>query len=740
MRTTGSPLRGRKGRHDVSARCTGLEWLCLALVLCLSNATPATAADTSDRTARAHPIDTPPLIDGVLDDEAWLQAQVIAEFLQKEPTEGEVASERTRVRVVFDDARLYIGVEALDGDPSEIRATELRRDNPLESDDSFSVLLDTFHDHRNAFLFRINPRGTRFDGLIRNEGRRISDDWDEQWVAAATITDQGWSAELSIPFKVLRFTSDDEQVWGLNFERVIKRKNELVYWSGWDRNYEFTNVSQAGHLSGLTGIRQAERVRFRPYVMAGAEQLNAVSVPVGSEMVGEIGIDDVKLAVTSNLTADVAVNPDFAQTEVDDQRVNLTRFSLFFPERRSFFIEGAESLRMGVGMLHFGPPPLELFYSRRVGLSNRGEPTSIVAGGKLTGKVRGFDLGVINVQTGDSDDQPGQNYGAARVRKELFGRSYVGALVTSREGGGASNRVAAVDARFVVREHLNIGALVGRSFDPGVDGEQWVGHAAAEWRSDLIDAGAIYLDIRPNFNPGIGFVRRHERMTGGRVSLKPRPGAQWIRQLQFTPSLVYFQDEENIVRSRRAQAQFVTLFESGERFDVNVQHQRERLPRPFRISRGVTLPVGRYDWYEGGITLRTFNGRPLSGQLGVTVGEFYGGTKRSLQAQGELRPGKNLSFAPSYRYNDVNLPEGNFETHLVGLRANVSFTTDLLTSAFLQYNSSGELAAIQVRLNYIFRTIDNVFVVYNETRFVDGIFQGESNKSFVVKTTYSVHR
>ena len=712
----------------------------LSLVLCLSGAASAAAAQTSDRTARAHPIDQAPVIDGLLDDEAWLQAPVIAEFRQKEPTEGEAASERTRVRVVFDDTQLYIGVEALDDEPSEIRATELRRDNTLENYDSFSVLLDTFHDHRNAFLFRINPRGTRFDGVIRNEGSRISADWDEQWVAAATITDRGWSGELSIPFKVLRFTPDDEQAWGLNFERVIKRKNELAYWSGWDRNYVFTDVSQAGHLSGLTGIRQAERVRFRPYVVAGAERLDAVSAPVGSEMVGEIGIDDLKFAVTSNLTVDVAVNPDFAQAEVDDQRVNLTRFSLFFAERRSFFIEGADSLRMGIGMLHFGPPPLELFYSRRAGLSDRGEPTSIVAGAKLTGKVRGFDLGVINVQTGDSGDQSGQNFGAARVRKELFGRSYVGALVTSREGGGASNRVAAVDARFVVKEHLNIGALVGRSFDPGVDGEQWVGHAAAEWRSDLIDAGAIYLDVRPNFNPGIGFVRSHERMTGGRVSLKPRPGIDWIRQLQFTPSLVYFQDDEDVVRSRRAGVQFATLFQSGDRFDVNVQRERERLPRPFRISRDVTVPVGRYDWNQGGVTFRTFNGRPLSGQVGVTVGDFYSGTKRALQMQGEIRPSANLSFAPSYRYNDVNLPEGNFETHLVGIRANVSFTTDLLTSAFLQYNSSGQLAGIQVRLNYIFRTIDNIFVVYNETRFVDGIFREESNRSFVVKTTYSLHR
>ena len=452
----------------------------------------------------------PPLIDGLLDDGVWEDAPLITGFRQKEPVEGQPASERTRVRIVYDDATLYIGVEALDLNPSQILATELRRDNTLESDDSFSVLLDTFHDHRNAFLFRVNPQGTRFDGLIRNESRRVSSDWDEQWIVAASITDTEWSAEFSIPFKILRLTGDAEQTWGLNFERVIKRKNELVYWTGWDRNYVFTDVSQAGHLEGLSDMTQAERLRFRPYVVAGVERLDAVSLPTGSDVVGAVGIDDLKFAVTSNVTADLAVNPDFAQTEIDDQRVNLTRFSLFFPERRQFFIEGADSLRMGIGLLHFGPPPLELFYSRRIGLSSSGAPISITAGGKITGKVRGFDLGVIDVRTDESASQPGQNFGAARIRKDLLGRSYVGAVVTSRTGGGADNQVVAVDARFVLKEHLNIGALLGRSFDPGVDGDDWVRHAGAEWRSDLIDLGATYLEIGPSFNPGIGFVRRRE--------------------------------------------------------------------------------------------------------------------------------------------------------------------------------------------------------------------------------------
>ncbi|MDP2390520.1 MAG: DUF5916 domain-containing protein, partial [Acidobacteriota bacterium] len=355
----------------------------------------------------------------------------------REPDEGGDASEPTTVRIAYDQSNLYIGAVLDDSLPAEIRASELRRDNPLDSDDTFSVLLDTYHDHRNAFVFRVNPRGTRFDALVRNESRFYYADWDEQWTAAATLTDTGWSVEIAIPFKILRFTGAAAQTWGLNFERVIKRRNEMAYWSGWSRNYAFQNVSQAGHLAGLADIKQAERVRLRPYFLGGAESLDAVATPTGTRRITEIGIDDLKWQATSTLTADLAVNPDFAQTEVDAQQVNLTRFSLFFPEKRQFFIEGADSLRMGVGLLHFGPPPLELFYSRNIGLSNQGTPITIPVGGKLTGKVGGFDIGVLSAQTDDTDRQAGENFSVGRIRKEVLGRSYIGAIVTNRQGGGA---------------------------------------------------------------------------------------------------------------------------------------------------------------------------------------------------------------------------------------------------------------------------------------------------------------
>lgn len=681
-----------------------------------------------------------PAIDGRLDDPAWTGTVVVSDFRQREPVEGQAATETTHVRIVYDDANLYIGIELTDREPAQIRASELRRDNTLESDDTFAILLDSYHDHRNAFLFRVNPRGTRYDGMIRNENRHVNSDWDEQWTAAAVLTEQGWTAEVAIPFKILRFSGAKDQRWGINFERIIKRKNEFAYWAGWDRNYAFYHVSQAGHLEGLSDIKQAERVRLRPYVVTGAEKLDAVEAPMGGRAIREVGIDDLKLAATSNLTADLAVNPDFAQTEVDQQRVNLTRYSLFFPEKRQFFIEGSDSLRMGIGLLHFGPPPLELMYSRQIGLSDRGEPISIIGGGKLTGKVGGFDLGVLDVQTGRKDAQLGLNFGAARLRKEVLGRSYIGAIVTNREGGGRFNRVTGADARFVFKQHLTVASLVARSFTTNVRGPQWARQLGAEWVADKLEAGANYVAIDPAFEAGVGFIRRHDRMIGTRVSVKPRPRGRLVRQFDLTPVAVFYQDRDGALVQRDVKLTIGASFQSGDRIEVAAENYTERLRQRFAIGGGVIVPLGLYQWNNARVVVRTFTGRKLGANATMDIGDFYDGAKRSFDLGSDIRPNKNISLNVSYGLNRVNLPEGSFDTHLVGLRWNVSFTTNLLTSAYLQYSSSGELAGIQLRLNYIFRTIDNIYLVYNDTRFTAGQFVHQDNRSLILKITYSVHR
>ncbi len=728
----------------------GLRWAVPLSLLLAPTARPASAQTLPPPTAEARSVTAAPRIDGRLDDVAWQSAAPVEGFRQREPQEGAEATERTRVRIVYDQTSLYIAAELADSAPTDIRASELRRDNTLESDDTFSVLIDSYHDHRNAFVFRINPRGTRFDALVRNESRFLYADWDEQWTAAASLTETGWVAEIAIPFKTLRFTAAPQQVWGLNFERIVKRKNELSYWAGWGRDHAFQTVSQAGHLGGLRDIRQAERLRLRPYAVAGVEHLDAVTSPLGAKGIGEVGIDDLKVAVTSTLTADLAINPDFAQTEVDSQQVNLTRFSLFFPEKRQFFIEGAESLRMGVGLLHFGPPPLELFYSRNIGLSAAGTPVPVHIGGKLTGKVSGFDVGALNVQTGSHQVQfsprgplflmDGENFAVARVRKEVLGRSYVGGLATNRVGNGTRNTVVGADARFTFFQNLSVMGLVVRADDTRVAANQWAKQIGAAWRADLIEAGVNYIDVDPAFNPGVGFVRFRERLIGTQGAFKPRPGRWRVRQFEIAPQALWYLDESGTTRSRDAHLTLAANFESGDRVDLVPSTSYERVSRPFPIGPGVAVPIGEYSWTGMTLSFRSYNGRKVSGGFVLTLGDFYDGTKQTWMLLADVRPGKALSFNPTYQLNDVDIGAGSFRTHLVGLRTNVSFSTNVLTSAYLQYNSAGQLAAAQIRFNYIFRTIDNLYVVFNDTHFTEGIFRGRSNRSLVTKVTYSVHR
>ena len=705
----------------------------------LFGASAAYGQDTNEAKVVARKVPQKPVIDGRLNEDIWQTALPVSGFRQRDPSEGEPATEPTLIRVLYDESNLYIGAELTDSEPSQIRASELRRDNTLESDDTFSVLLDTFHDHRNAVMFRVNPRGTRYDAQIRNENRNLLGDWDEQWTAAATITEGGWAVEIAIPFKVLRFSGAKEQIWGLNFERVIKRKNEFAYWSGWTRDFAFYNVSQAGQLTGLQDIKQEERIRLRPYIVSAFEDFNAVPSP-SSKWKEKVGIDDLKLAITPSVTADLTVNPDFAQTEVDAQQVNLTRFNLSFPEKRQFFIEGSDTFRMGVAFLHFGPPPLELFYSRNIGLSANGEPIPVRGGGKLTIKAGGFDVGLLNAQTGRYFGTAGENFAVARMKKEVLGRSYVGAILTNRQGGGAYSRVAGADARFVFKKYLNVAALLANSATQTGGGKNWFRQAGFMWVDDKVEAGMNYIQADPNFNAGAGFVRRKDRLIGSSFMFKPRPGGKLVRQFEITPSFFVNHADGGTLLTRTTRLQLAANFQSGDRVQLNWANTLDRLPAPFNVGPAVTLPVDMYQWNDGGITLQSYNGRKLSGNATWTVGRFYNGTKRAISVGGEARPSKNISFNPTYSFNNIDLVQGSFDTHLFGLRSNVSFSTSLLTSAYIQYNSAGSLAAMQFRLNYIFRTIDNFYIVYNDNRFTGGPFNGNANRSLVLKMTYSLQR
>lgn len=701
---------------------------------------PAVArAQSAEPTAQAVRVSEPPVIDGRLSESVWESADAIGGFRQRDPDEGEPATEASSVRILYDEARLYIGAMLQDREPGNILATELRRDSDFDADDTFSVLLDTFHDHRNAFLFRVNPNGTRFDAVIRNESR-IDRDWDEQWTAAAAVGPDGWSVEIAIPFKTLRFNPDQAQLWGIDFERIIKRKNEETYWTNWNRDFDFRHVSQAGHLAGLEDIEQGNRIRVRPYAVAGRESLGAVTPRRSPRSLGDVGIDDVKISVTSNLTADIAINPDFAQTEIDDQRVNLTRFSLFFPEKRQFFVEGAESLRMGPPASNpfAGQGQLELFHSRRIGLSDRGEQISLIAGGKLTGKVRGVDVGMLAARTASHGGQPGETFGVARFRRELLGRSYVGAIATTRGVEGRANTTFGADARFVLWRYLTVAGMAAR-VDDGSGRPQWARQAGMTWDKDLIQARVVHLGIDPRFNPGVGFVRRRDRRTEASFSFAPRPSGGPVRQFEFSPELVVHHNHGGTLVTRELSFGTEVSFQSGDEINVSAQKTYENLFEPFRIGSGVVLSGGRYEWNSGQMMFRSFDGRRVSPNVRMEWGGFYSGRRRSIQLSSDYRPGRHLTLEPEYEFNDIDLPEGAFRTHLFGLRSDVAFSRDLLTSVFFQYNSDGELAATQVRLNYIFRDIDNFYIVFNDTHFTAGPLSGRSNRSLVAKITYSLH-
>jgi hypothetical protein len=415
-------------------------------------------------------------------------------------------------------------------------------------------------------------------------------------------------------------------------------------------------------------------------------------------------------------------------------------------------------------VLHLGPPPLEVFHSRNIGLSSDGVPIPVNAGGKLTGKVAGFDVGIVTARTGRSTrvaapgatpaSFDGESFTVGRVRKEVLGRSYVGAIVTNRQGNGARNTVVGADARLTFFRNFTVAGLVARSDDrarsqpdAGVPAArtsrgraEWATQIGAHWQGDLVEAGANYIDVDPEFTPGLGFVRFRERLIGVRGSFRPRPRRGGVRQFELAPQVLWYHDDQRLLRSREGQFTFATAFESGDRLELFYRNNFERVARPFPIGPGVQVPVDLYEWNTAGVTYRFYNGRPASGAVTVSRGSFYAGDRQTLNLQGDLRPSRLVSFNPTYEVNDVRLPHAAFRTHLAGLRANVSLSTSLLTSAYLQYNSAGQLAATQVRFNYIFRTIDNLYVVFNDVRYTEGPFAGRSNRSLLTKVTYSWHR
>jgi hypothetical protein len=692
----------------------------------------------------------PVVVDGRLE-AAWEQFPAAADFLQKEPREGEPATERTEFRVLYDATTLYIAVQCFDANPAGIIANERRRDGNLGGDDTVTVVLDTFHDHRNAFLFRTNPLGTQYDAQVTDEGRTVNLTWDERWEVSAQRDAAGWTAEFAVPFKSLRVQeSDNGMVWGIEVERVIQRKTESSYWNAYRRGFLLENTSQAGHLNGIENIETGLRLRVKPYLLAGFTQTVRRQPPLEfgerlrtvTKNASDVGIEVMKYRFTPSLTADLTWNTDFAQSDVDDVQVNLERFPQLFPEKREFFQEGA-------GIFDFGPvgrgvrSNLRLFHSRQIGLSPQRRPVPIIGGGRITGNLQGFTLGLLNVQTEafPAEKLPASNYGVARLKRNIFSRSFVGAFLLNREIAGSSdfNRVYGMDALFTFYEHLTADAFFARSDEPEHD-SKWAYSASAKWDSDSFLLGMDYLSLDPDFRDDIGFVRRTDlQRLLPTIAFRPRPRVSWIRQLEFSGSWDYQMDTRNRLIARVDKYGFQAWFQDGGSFEIYpFVYQLDRVDEPFEISDGVIVPAGDHQWNVVDMSYTFSPRRRISGviDLGRRYG-YYGGNMNKLTFRPLLKVNENFSVETQYEIDDASLPGGDFTQHAVNFRLNYAFNNQWLTSTTLQYDHLDDFFGFHFRLNYIFRPGDDFFLIYTEGRQVDGDHTGEKDRSVQAKLTYS---
>jgi len=632
-------------------------------------------------------------------------------------------SEDTSVRVLYTSDALYIGVVSHDRSPRDIVSTQLTRDADLGVDDRITIVLDPFFDHRNGFFFQVNPAGARTDGQVSNNSESLGRDWDGIWNAASRISEDGWTAELEIPFKTLRF-KPGQSTWGFNVERQIKRRQETDRWAAPRQNVWIGNLAEAGRLTGLEGIRQGLGLDVRPYV-SGAAANGDPAIAAGAGSVA--GGMDIFKNVTPNLNAAVTINTDFAETEADIRQVNLTRFPLFFPEKRTFFLEGA-----GVfDVAGLAGSDIRPFFSRRIGLIESAADDNVTvplrAGVKVTGRQSDYNIGVLDVETGrvDAGAPDGlvapQNLMAARVSRNIFQQSWIGGIVThGNPAGTGANTLIGADARFATSsfrgdQNLSLSLFVLGTDDRASGTRGAAGGFTIDYPNDRWDVALSWKQIGDTFQPALGFVPRAGiRKTDLNIAFQPRPGRWGIRQFFFELRPSYITNLGNRVENWRVfTAPFNVRTESGEHLEWNYIPEFEHLDAPFEIATGVVVPAGSYQWTRFRTEANTATKRAWVVDAALWWGGFYGGTRRQVELGVTLKPNTHLALSAQTERNDVVLPQGTFYTQVVTARADYSFTADVSWANLVQYDNQSRVAGFQSRFRWILQPGNDLFVVLN---------------------------
>ncbi len=654
--------------------------------------------------------DTPPEIDGYLYDDCWKNAITISDFLQQEPISGNLPTYKTEVKILYDNENLYIGVMCYDDEPEKIIARELKWDGRMSGDDNFTLIFDTFNDKNNSYWFGTNPLGMHDDALLTGfDMSGFNESWNGVWDVRSQITSEGWSIEWIFPFSTFKFYEKEEQIWGINFSREIKRTGEVVQWTAIGRDKGMFKLSHAGELVGIKNINRGNPIYLKPFFSIGKEKRNEYE-----KNIYKPGLD-IKYGISDQLSLDLTINTDFAQVESDKAVINLTRFPLFFPEKRDFFLEGANIFDFSLGESN------RIFYSRRIGIFN-GDEIPVIGGVKVVGKIANTEIGFITTQTARKNNQPSTNYSVARVKLEILKQSYTGFLITNKYSNGHFNRVYAADLNlsfdnFLGDKNIIIYSGFAKSDEQNNRKDSWAGNIYVYYPNDLINQNLAYRFIQKNFNPEMGFIRRGGvQLVSYDFGLSPRINYGIIKKLRFEPLVteLTLDDKSKMITGEfQIQPFGIQTFE-GDVITFGLKRNYDRVENDFSIFGDKVIKKGEYWFNEWGIDGQLSRGRIIYGEFFIGGGNYFNGKKDNYYSSIVFSPNSKITLLIDYNYNFIDLENSHFSTSEIGTTFRYDFSTRVFSSVFAQWNNEIHELSLNYRFNWQPKIGSNFYFVVNQ--------------------------
>ena len=698
--------------------------LCLIISLCsiVAQDRPEVVATRTELTIK---------VDGLLDEPVWATIKPITEFVQRLPLDGGEPTEKSEMRVAFNNNFIYFGFTFFDSDPEKVRATILNRGGWIHRDDKLEIALDTYHDRRNAYLFEMNPLGTQDDALITDENRPGLDEWawDGVYISEGNVTDFGWVLEVAIPWTTLRFPNKDELTMGLAIKRYINRKNESVIWPhiGLEYSSDIYQVSQYANLKGLKNIKRSKDIKIKPFAIGGTQNQITDEKTV-NDNIGNGG-GDIYYGLKSNLTLNLTYNTDFAQVEADNAQINLTRFNLFYPEKREFFLTRSKLFAFG------NSRQTEVFFSRKIGLNQ-----DVVGGARLFGQIGKTSIGALNIHTRADGDLPATHYNAIRLRKDVRDRTTVGAIITDVSSKGVRNSVYGIDGQMRFWGNSSVSAWYSQVDDTSLVGPSAASMIKLDLRNDRYFLTTGQHRVDEDFRPGLGFVQRQDMIgTGVIAGFTPRvgDGDELIRQWRFT---IYARDVQNhagIHETSVLNGGIEAILETRDKIGLKVIQNKEKLTAGFTLGNGVEIQKGNYRDRKISFSARTNQSRGVWGNFALSKGDYFGGNKTSMSGSIGKQFSNHFTLYGSANQNIVSMPsQEEFTANIYGITAEVALNRKWFGKALIQYDNFSEQLQLYCRINWIHTPGSDLFIVLNQRYDMAGSKSSLVQGTQVVKLTY----